>query len=106
MNSFTNYASTARPSDGGAAPPSPVRPLPRLEAGPLNPSAWNEAELTDAIVSVCDEMPSAPMLACWRTLEHCRQSIPRGSPESLRAAMREKLRGVMGSPANVLVSAA
>lgn len=68
--------------------------------------AWSETELTDAIVTVCDESHFAPMLACWRALEHCRRFTPRGTPESLRSAMRTKLRDSMASPAGALRAAA
>jgi hypothetical protein len=64
----------------------------RPGGGPLNASAWNEAELTDAILVVCDEIPYAPMAACWRALEHSRHSTPRGTQQSLIAAMGATLR--------------
>ena len=82
---------------GGHRSPRPIPQLSlaHLEVGPV-PTTWNETELTDAIVTVCDENPSAPMVACWRVLDHCRRSTPHGSPESLRAAMRVKLRSDLG----------
>jgi hypothetical protein len=60
------------------------------------PSAWNDAELNEAILTLCDEIPDARMLACWRALQHCR-TIPRGTAESLLVAMRESLRRQIGS---------
>jgi hypothetical protein len=68
-----------------------------VEAGRGSPSAWNETELTEAILTVCDETPAARMVACWRTLEHCRRWTPHGTPESLVAAMRETLHRDIGS---------
>ena len=81
-------------------------PPARLEAEMGNPTVWNETELTDAIETVCDEMPSAPMVACWRVLDHCRRSTPHGSPESLRTAMRVKLRSDLAPSARVVGAAA
>jgi hypothetical protein len=58
-------------------------------------SGWTDTELTDAALLLCDELPATRMLACWRAVEYCRRTTPRGTPESLldgmRTALREKL---------------
>jgi hypothetical protein len=77
-----------------------------LDPGPVSPSAWSDAELTEAIVTVCDESQFAPMLACWRALDHCRRLTPRGTTESLRAAMRARLSGSMSVPTSISLKAA
>jgi hypothetical protein len=74
--------------------------------GPVSPSAWNETELDDAILTLCDEIPAARMVACWRALEHCRQWTPRGTPASLLAAMRVTLRHDMALHEGTFAAAA
>ena len=54
-------------------------------------TAWTEAELDEAILTLCGEFPNARMAACSRALEYCRQSTPRGRPEMLLTAMRGAL---------------
>jgi hypothetical protein len=67
---------------------------------PFNYAEWTDTELDDAIVKLCEEFPDARMSDLSRTLEHCRRTTPRGSPESLLAAMRAALRqGVPSSRA-------
>src|SRR5687767_4568093 len=78
----------------------------RLASSPLTPPIWNETELTDAILTVCDEIPDTRMVACWRALEHCRRSTPHGTPESLLAAVRDTLRRDLASHGSALSTAA
>ncbi len=73
---------------------------------PLKPSVWNETELNDAILTLCDEIPAARMAACWRAREHCRQSTPRGTLESLLSEMRVTLRRDVASHGSPLAVAA
>ena len=53
--------------------------------------AWTDLELDESILQLCDEFPDLTMAACARALEYCRQTTPRGSPETLLTAMREAL---------------
>jgi hypothetical protein len=61
-------------------------------ARPGQGSAWTDTELDESILILCDEFPRAGMAACSRALEYCRRSIPRGTFQSLLAAMRATLR--------------
>lgn len=54
-------------------------------------TAWTEAELDEAILTLCGEFPNARMAACARAIEYCRHSTPRGGPEILLMAMRGSL---------------
>jgi hypothetical protein len=73
-----------------------VGSLPELafasRSAPNQDSAWTDGELDEAILGLCDEFPRAGMAACSRALEHCRKSTPRGTSQSLVAAMRGHLR--------------
>lgn len=97
---------TLAPNGAGSSTLTQEESSGHFKAASICPSAWSEAELIEAIVAVCDESQSAPMVACWRVLEHCRRHLPRGTPESLRLAMRTKLRRDMGAGANDLLAAA
>jgi hypothetical protein len=72
---------------------------------PVARSEWNDAELNTAILTLCDEIPGARMVSCWRALDHCRRSTPRGTPESLLAEMRETLRRDIETQQSVLAGA-
>lgn len=74
-----------------------VRPAATLECSMQAPksaqSQWTETELDESILTLCDEFPDARLVAFARAVEHCRRTIPRGTPDSLVAAMRDTLRG-------------
>lgn len=89
-----------------ACPGEPPEQAHRGVMESVKPSEWNETELTNAILTLCDEFPIPRMVACWRAVEHCRQWTPRGTPESLLVAMRETLRRDLAVSEKPIVAAA
>jgi hypothetical protein len=53
---------------------------------------WTDGQLDDAILTLCDEYPRAPIHSYSCAVEYCRREVPTGTLAALLIAMRDRLR--------------